>query len=381
LVKLLFCMFNSILKIIFTTISLSTLFLILFSSISVGAGPQTFNGNTGNGQPSPSANLSNRQSSDQNCAGVKTDLCYLQPSNIDCLFQDEQKRCKNPIFDIILEFLKQVAPYIATLIIVISGFEYFSDKNFKETNALGTLQAAVVGLVIILIGPLIATVITGTFSNTGKFDPKPLQKLLVQLVDFMINISTFAAVLIIVIGGYVYFTEGFSGDSKSSKGRNLIANGLIGLVVMLFARPVVSLLSATFSSTVDYRTVSNGVEFVGKIDYKEAPIAGFITTLLSSFLIPISAVVTVVFLVFGGYYWITSNGDDKRNKIALDLVKNAVIGLIVVLLSTTIVQLILYFVRPSEFIAQPTTGVTRPNTSANTNFPNGAGNTTSPTNP
>ena len=328
---------------------------------------QTFTGNSG-GNVTPNT----VKKGSNGCEGVSNtnNLCFLQPSNIDCIFQNEAKTCKSPFFDTILEFLKQIAPYIATLIVVISGFEYFSDKNIKETSALGSLQAAIIGLIVILIGPLIVTVITGTFTNKG-FDPTELQRLLTQLVDFLISISTFAAVLVIVVGGYVFFTEGFAGDGKSPKGRNLITNGAIGLIVMLFARPVVTLLKDTFNTTTNYTTVKDGVKFVSTISYASNPLAGFIQTLLSTFLIPISSVATVIFIVFGGYYWITSNGDQKRSEIALNLVKNAVIGLIVVLLSTTIVQLLLYFVKPTEFINRPTTSVTTPNNSGNSNFPTG----------
>ncbi len=340
----------------------------MLSTVSIGSNAETYNGSTG-GSGNPNT-LPVPPTDSQKCQGVSNDLCFLQPSNIDCLFQNEKNSCKFPLFDLIIQFLKQIAPYIATLIIVISGFEYFSDKNIKETSALGTLQAAVVGLIIILLGPLLATVITGSFSSKG-FNAEPLQRLLNQLVDFLINISTFAAVLVIVIGGYVYFTEGFSGDGKSSKGRNLIANGALGLIVMLFARPIVTLLKDTFNTTTSFKTDKNGVGFTSTISYEANPIAGFVQTILSTFLIPISSVATVIFIVFGGYYWITSNGDEKRSKIALDLVRNAVIGLIVVLLSTTIVQLLLFFVKPTEFINRPTTSVTTPNNNANTNFPNG----------
>ncbi len=367
-------------------------FLIMLFVFTIGsygvmtsaAEKETFKANSGaNSTPNTQAKTGS------GCSGVSSnnDLCFLQPSNIDCIFQNEAKTCKFPFFDQILEFLKQIAPYVATLIIVVSGFEYFADKNIKETKALGTLQAAVIGLIIILIGPLISTVVVGTFSAKG-FDPEPLQRLLAQLVDFLISISTFAAVLIIVIGGYVYFTEGFSGDGKSSKGKNLIVNGAIGLIVMLFARPVVTLLKDTFNSTTKYKTVLNGVEFVSEVSYASNPLAGFIQTLLSTFLIPISSVATVIFIVFGGYYWITSNGDQKRSEIALNLVKNAVIGLIVVLLSTTLVQLLLYFVKPTEFINRPTTSVTTLNNSGNSNFPTGGttpapntNNTPAPTTP
>jgi Type IV secretion system pilin len=292
------------------------------------------------------------------CQGVSNDLCYLQPSNIDCLFQNAQKSCKYPLFEQVLNFLQQLAPYVATLIIVLGGYEYFSDKNFKETNSTATIQAGVFGLIIVLLAPAITSVITGSFKAEG-ISPDALNVLLTQLVDFLINISTFVAVVVIVIGGYTYFTEGFSGEGKSTKARNLVSGGVIGLIVMLFARPIASLIRDTLKVTYTTRNttsqyLTNGKQnsgFVSRIEYVDAPLVGVFKSVLSNFLIPLSSVATVLFLVFGGWYILTSSGDQKKYETGLSFVRNAVIGFIVVLLATTIVQLLFFFVKPTEIIS------------------------------
>jgi hypothetical protein len=67
-------------------------------------------------------------------------------------------------------------------------------------------------------------------------------------------------------------------------------------------------------------------------------------TVINGFLIPLSSVVALLFFVLGGYYWMTSNGDEKQVEKAKDAIKNAVIGLVVTLVSATVVQMIIYFV-------------------------------------
>jgi type IV secretory pathway VirB2 component (pilin) len=310
--------------------------------------------------PDTSTTTTSPKSGDKACEGISKDnnLCYLQPSNIDCLFQRAkgQPQCQNPLFEQVLNFLQQLAPYVATLIIVLGGYEYFSDKNFKETSSTATIQAGVFGLIIVLLAPAITSVITGSFTAKG-IDPKELNILLTQLVDFLINISTFVAVVVIVIGGYTYFTEGFSGDGKSTKALNLVSGGVLGLIVMLFARPVASLIRDTLKVTYrkeDFKSTyvsGNNSGFVSRIEYVEAPFVSVIKSLLSDFLIPLSSVATVLFLVFGGWYMLTSSGDQKKYETGLNFVRNAVIGFIVVLLATTIVQLLFFFVKPTEFIS------------------------------
>jgi Type IV secretion system pilin len=297
--------------------------------------------------------------SNNNCGGVSNDLCFLQPSNIDCLFQkpkDDPKQCKYPLFEQVLNFLQQLAPYVATLIIVAGGYEYFSDKNFKETSSTATIQAGVFGLIIVLLAPAVTSLITDSFTPKG-IDPKALSIFLTQIVDFLINISTFVAVVVIVIGGYTYFVEGFGSEGKNTKARNLVSSGVIGLIVMLFARPVASLIRDTLK--ISYKPTTekslylpgNNSSFESRIQYVDAPLTAVIKSILSDFLIPLSSVATVLFLVFGGWYILTSSGDQKKYETGLGFVRNAVIGFIVVLLATTIVQLLFFFVKPTEFIS------------------------------
>jgi TRAP-type C4-dicarboxylate transport system permease small subunit len=338
-------LFLNTLKKIFAFVSIALILFSLSFNVTSSAAGETTTPNT-------------QDKAANNCEGVSNDLCYLQPSNIDCLFQKPkgEKQCKYPLFEQVLNFLQQLAPYVATLIIVAGGYEYFSDKNFKETSSTATIQAGVFGLIIVLLAPAITSVVTGSFTTKG-IDPAALNILLTQLVDFLINISTFVAVVVIVIGGYTYFTEGFSSEGKTTKARNLVAGGVLGLIVMLFARPIASLIRDTLKIT--YRATTekslylpgNNSGFESRIQYVDAPFVSVIKSVLSDFLIPLSSVATVLFIVFGGWYILTSSGDQKKYETGLNFLRNAVIGFIVVLLATTIVQLLFFFVKPTEFIS------------------------------
>ncbi len=59
---------------------------------------------------------------------------------------------------------------------------------------------------------------------------------------------------------------------------------------------------------------------------------------LTSFLIYISAGIAVLFVVYGGFLYLTSAGDEQKAKSGLETVKNALIGLMLVIFSYTIVN-------------------------------------------
>ena len=91
-----------------------------------------------------------------------------------------------------------------------------------------------------------------------------------------------------------------------------------------------------------YKTESNTPESLAKSVVK------FILTFVY-FAIYVSSAVAVAFIVVAGYRYITSQGDEKNTKLALDTLKNAVIGLALAILSLTIVTLIGNFLTNVNF--------------------------------
>jgi hypothetical protein len=91
-----------------------------------------------------------------------------------------------------------------------------------------------------------------------------------------------------------------------------------------------------------YKSESNTPESLAK------SIVKFILTLVY-FAIYISSAVAVAFIVVAGYRYITSQGDEKNTKPALDTLKNAVIGLVLAILSLTIVTFIGNFLTNFNF--------------------------------
>jgi Type IV secretion system pilin len=60
----------------------------------------------------------------------------------------------------------------------------------------------------------------------------------------------------------------------------------------------------------------------------------------ASFLIYIASAVSVLFIVWGGYQFISDGGDEKRSATGKKILVNAIIGLAVCILSLTIVSFI-----------------------------------------
>jgi hypothetical protein len=69
-------------------------------------------------------------------------------------------------------------------------------------------------------------------------------------------------------------------------------------------------------------------------------ISGLITYIIN-ILLGIVGIIAVIFLIYGGFRYITAGGGDEGTKEAKGIIKNALIGLIVVILSYVLVIVII----------------------------------------
>lgn len=82
-------------------------------------------------------------------------------------------------------------------------------------------------------------------------------------------------------------------------------------------------------------------------NFTDVPELGAIVPMIEKamgYLIPIAGLLCLVFIIIGGYMWITSAGDPAKIKQAQGTLTWAVIGLVFVLLSYTILTVIQNFV-------------------------------------
>ena len=274
----------------------------------------------------------------------KNGLAGFQPSGIKCIFfvKVNESTCKSTeaLTTIIQKFLIDIAPAVTTILIIFGGYEYFVDKEAKKTSAQATIFAAISGFIIITLAPIITNVIIQTLNNKEKvLDSAPLIKLLEQIIDVLLNLSSVVAVAVIVLGGYAYFIQFFVNGGKQEgklNARDLIFGGIMGLIITMLAHPIVNFIKAIIGSDAK-----------GELSLNQDGIVTFIKNILGNFLIPFASIASLIFIIAAAYMWITAGSDEDRVKNAKKFLNNALIGLVIVLLSTVIVQLIVYFVQPS----------------------------------
>lgn len=146
-----------------------------------------------------------------------------------------------------------------------------------------------------------------------------------DIKTFLVGISATIAVLVVIWGGYRFFISTVDDKADAKK---TIKNGIFGLITVLMADRIIEIVEDVIGG--------------GNGGFGTEKLVLMIKNVID-FFVPIIGVVTAAYLVYAGYLWVTAGGGDygdgeaKAKKAA----KNAVIGLIVVLMATSISQLII----------------------------------------
>jgi hypothetical protein len=82
------------------------------------------------------------------------------------------------------------------------------------------------------------------FAKTGFAGSTSLSDLMVKIIKFFLTFAGIVGVLILVIGGYWYLSSG-GNEETAEKGKKAIINAIIGLVVVILAYTIVTIISST----------------------------------------------------------------------------------------------------------------------------------------
>lgn len=121
-----------------------------------------------------------------------------------------------------------------------------------------------------------------------------------------------------------------------------LAGGL-SLVVSLSLAPVSAAYAQTpqGSGTGFGKVLQNGLDKAAPVELKGNTEPSVIVGNVLSAALGLLGVVLFGYLLYGGYLWMTAGGDDGQVKSAKSVIRNAVIGLIIIVLAYTIASFVI----------------------------------------
>lgn len=177
-----------------------------------------------------------------------------------------------------------------------------------------------------------------------------IQGAVAALVEIAFMAAGLVAVIYLIVGGYRYITS--SGNQEAIEGaKGTIVNAIIGLIVIFLSFLIVNyLLGALGVTPVGVEKAKSAPQFAadegivpqGEDKTIPNPIPGkSIQDIINSVFdvaYGLAGVVAIIFLIIGGYHYITSSGNPDASEAAKGTIINSIIGLIIILTSYLIIR-------------------------------------------
>lgn len=176
-----------------------------------------------------------------------------------------------------------------------------------------------------------------------------------NLLDIVVFLAGGILLIYIIIGGYKYLTA--QGDPKAIDGaRNTITYALIGFGIVAFSYLIFQVAELFFGFKIlgqlpqivspAYAAASPQVDLGTELKLGNDPVTKYFGSFgalfgrILDFAIPIAGIVFLIFLVFGGIKWASSQGDKAAVQSARGTLTTAIIGLVIVISSYLVLQVI-----------------------------------------
>lgn len=173
----------------------------------------------------------------------------------------------------------------------------------------------------------------GQVGNESGYGNRSVMEIAVDILNAALGLVFIIVFSFIVYGGY-YWMMSAGNEEKIKKSKQILTASFIGLMIILGSLSITNIIVGAIGGTVD---VPEGTGLTSK------PLADILIDLLNVAL-GFVTIASLGFLIYGGYYWMTSGGEEKRVETAKQIIKTSIIGLTVILISWAIITFIVEIV-------------------------------------
>jgi hypothetical protein len=224
------------------------------------------------------------------------------------------------------------SPLVLGVLFVVGGgyLYFFSSSEREKEKGRRTLRNGIITLIISLVAyTSIGLIIGGLREGVNpSINFGSIPDVMLGLVHILAGIATALGVLFVVGGGYLYFFS--SSEREKEKGRRTLGNGIIALTISLLAYTSIGLIPELIRG--DLREGANP-----SID------SGSILDVMLGLVRALAGIVmalSVLFMMWGGLKYITSNGREEAAGAGKKILVTSTLGLIISVLTYTIVEFV-----------------------------------------
>jgi uncharacterized membrane protein len=164
-------------------------------------------------------------------------------------------------------------------------------------------------------------------------DEGNLMSLIGSIISVVLSILGALLLIYFIYAGFLWMTA--QGDPKQlEKAKDIMKNALMGLIIVLVANSIVFFVVMELPNGAllwgdtgnDVSTVAETAGLAGSEWFLESNVGALINVALN-----ILGVILLLLFLYAGFLWMTAQGDTKQTQKAKDMMRNAVVGLLIVL--------------------------------------------------
>jgi hypothetical protein len=160
--------------------------------------------------------------------------------------------------------------------------------------------------------------------------PGVIMAIIWKVVTFFENLLGIIALAMLVYGGYLYLVSGGEED-LAQKATKSLTWSVVGIVIVITSRLLTEILIPRYNNTVFYNQ-----EKILTADSANIGLTSIIG--ITNWVLGFVASITVLMIIYGGYLYIVSGGDENLEKKGKDILIEAIIGLIIIITAYTLVS-------------------------------------------
>ncbi len=276
---------------------------------------------------------------------------YVETGGEDIVSQEAPDDGADQMINILVTVfhtMKWVIGFLALLWVIVSGVYMVANSNDESEygKAKNMMKYSLAGLAImLLVEPLVLDVLigggNGGLDSTAEWDVERMKivydNFTIQtqgILNFIKTFLVFIAMAYIIMSG-VKMMASFGEEEQLSEAKSMFMPILVGMLVIVF--------NEFFVDYVLYNWMFDGeeVRYAPDGDNARVLIEAIIGYLM--YILEFLALIAFVYLLYGGFLYITSFGSEEKASEGKVIVINAMIGIFIIMFSYVLMMSILNF--------------------------------------
>lgn len=158
-----------------------------------------------------------------------------------------------------------------------------------------------------------------------------LTEVIVRIAGGLVALMAIGGVFMFIYGGIMMLTAG-GNEKQITQAKNVLRWTVYGILTILLSVSLVQFVFALFGFEP---TETFTIPGLSSTPLRDVTVNGI------RFVIGLLGIAGVAVLVWGGYTWLTAGGNEQQIDKAKGIIRSAVIGLLIIILSWSVIQFVL----------------------------------------